>query len=160
MRRIQRLDRVDPIRATDEEALIAVVMRERRHSGMPLSDGAYATLAAPGDPLAHAAPPRDPRRRPPPSSSVPAPDRPHSPQPGPSGTQGRRHPQGISPGPSEAQGGPRRPPPGFVDLTADADTEAEDEEMDEAPATPSPNASDDEMKTTGGGRPCLSRPQL
>jgi len=34
-----------------------------------------------------------------------------------------------------------------VDLTADADTEAEDEQMDDAPASPSPNVSDDEMAT-------------
>jgi len=64
IRRIQRLDRADPMRATEEEALVAVVMRERRRLGMPLREGAYATLAAPGGPLAHAAPPRDPRHCP------------------------------------------------------------------------------------------------
>jgi len=32
-----------------------------------------------------------------------------------------------------------------VDLTADADTE--DEQMDDAPASPSPNVSDNEMET-------------
>jgi len=39
-----------------------------------------------------------------------------------------------------AQGGPRRPPPGYetVDFTADAD----DEEMIDAPASPSPHVSD------------------
>jgi len=43
--------------------------------------------------------------------------------------------------------GPRRPPPDLVDFTTDAD----EEEMDEAPATPSPNVSADgsseEMET-------------
>jgi len=49
-------------------------------------------------------------------------------------------------GPLGARGGPRRPPPGFVDLTADADEE--EENMDKAPATPSPNVSNgDEMDT-------------
>jgi len=37
--RIQRLDRVDLMRATDEEALVAVVMSERCRSGVPLGDG-------------------------------------------------------------------------------------------------------------------------
>jgi len=66
---IQRLERDDPMRATEEEALVAVVMRERRRSGVPLGDEAYAILAAPGGPLAHTVPPgptgapRDPRRR-------------------------------------------------------------------------------------------------
>jgi len=93
--RIQRLARDDPMRATEEEALVAVVVRERHRSGVPLGDGAYATLTAPGGPLAHTTPPgpsgatRDPRRRPPPSSA-PEPPRPSSPQPGPSGTQGGR----------------------------------------------------------------------
>jgi len=122
MRRIQRLATNDPMRAVEVEALVALVMRERRRSGVPLGDGAYATLAAPGGPLAHAAPPRDPRRRPGPSSSAPPPRSTSSPQPGPSG----------------ARGGPPRPPPGFVDLTTE-----EDEEMGEAPATPPPNISDD-----------------
>jgi len=72
--RIQRLKREDPMRVTEETALVDVVMRERRRSGVPLGDGAYATLAAPGGPLAHTRPPdptgapRDPRRRPPPPS--------------------------------------------------------------------------------------------
>jgi len=47
IRRIQRLDRTDPMRATEEEALVVVVMRERGRSGVPLRDGAYAPLAAP-----------------------------------------------------------------------------------------------------------------
>jgi len=55
IRRIQRLDAHDPMRAVEEAALVAIVMRERRRSGVPLGDGAYATLAAPGGPLAHAA---------------------------------------------------------------------------------------------------------
>jgi len=118
--RIRRLQPNDPMKAVEEQALVAVVIRERRRSGVPLGDGACATLAAPGGPLAHAAPPRDPRR-PPQSSSAPPPRRPTSPQPGPSG----------------ARGGPPRPPPGFVDLTED------DEEMDDALATPPPQVSDD-----------------
>jgi len=125
IQRIQRLPRADPIRATEEEALVAVVMRERRRSGVPLGDEAYATLTAPGGPLAHAAPPWDPRRRPPthPSTS--------DPQPGPSGTQGGCQRPGPTPGPSGAQAGPPYTPPGFetVDLTADAD---EEEDMDES----------------------------
>jgi len=64
IRRIQRLDGEDPMRATEEAALVAIVLRERRRSGVPLGDGAYATLAAPGGLLAHAAPPPDPPRRP------------------------------------------------------------------------------------------------
>jgi len=129
------------MRALEEEALVAIVMRERRRSGVPLGDGAYASLSAPGGPLANAAPPRDPRHRPPPSSSAPAPGHPTSPQPGPSETQGGRHPPGTPPGPSGARGGLGRTPPGFVDLIADADTE--DDAMDAAPATPPPNVSDD-----------------
>jgi len=35
IQRIHRLPRVDPMKATEEEALVAVVMRERRRSGMP-----------------------------------------------------------------------------------------------------------------------------
>jgi len=120
IRRIQCLDQNDPMRAVEEWALVAVVTPERRPSGVPLGDGAYTTLAAPGGPLAQAAPLRDPRRRPGPSSSAPSPHRPTSPQPGPSG----------------ARGGPPRPPPGFVDLTE------EDDNMDETPASPSPQVSD------------------
>jgi len=56
MRRIQRLARNDPMRAVEEEALVALVLDERRRSNTPLGDGAYATLAAPGGPLALAAP--------------------------------------------------------------------------------------------------------
>jgi len=129
--RIQRLDNSDPMRAVEEEALVALVMRERRRLGVPLEDGAYATLAAPGGPLAHAAPPRDPRRRPGPSSSAPPPRCSPSPQRGTSG----------------ARDGPPRPPPGFVDLTE------EDDEMDDTPAFPSPHVSgdsdSDDMDTDG-----------
>jgi len=83
--RNQRLDTSDPMRAVEEAALVAVVMKERRRSGVPLGNGAYATLAAPGGPLAQfTAPPRDPRRRPPQSASAPPPHRSTSPQPGPS----------------------------------------------------------------------------
>jgi len=46
MHRIQRLERDDPMRAVEEEALVVIVMRERRRSGVPLGNGAYATLAA------------------------------------------------------------------------------------------------------------------
>jgi len=126
---IRRLAPTDPMRAVEEAALVAVVTRERSCLGVPLGDGAYATLVARGGPLAHAAPPKDPRR-PPQSSSAPPPRRPTSPQPGPSG----------------ARGGPPRPPPGFVDLTEDDN----DEEMMDAPATPPPHVSDDdnvEMET-------------
>jgi len=35
------------MRAIEEAALVAIVLRERRRSGVPLGDGAYATLAAP-----------------------------------------------------------------------------------------------------------------
>jgi len=87
VRRIQRLTRGDPMRVTEEQALLEVLLRERRCSGVPLGDGAFALLVAPGGPLAP--PPQrgptglpcDPRRRPPPSSSS-------DPQPGPSGAQG------------------------------------------------------------------------
>jgi len=109
-------------------------MRERRRSGVPLGDGVYAILVAPGGPLANAAPPRNPRCQPRPTPST------FDPQPGPSGTQGGRQCPGPTPGPSGAPGGPRRPPPGYetVDLTADV----EDEEMVDAPASPSPHVSD------------------
>jgi len=158
--RIQRLERDDPMRVTEETTLVDVVMRERPRSRVPLGDGAYAILAAPGGPLAHttlpgpSGAPRDPRRCPPqpPSTSYP--------QPGAIWCPGRTRPSSLtsawalrnpggtsesrtSTGPSGAQGGSRRPPPGFetVDLTADADTE-EEKYKDEAPATPPPNISD------------------
>jgi len=131
----------DPMRAVEEEAFVALVLAERRRSDVPLSAGAYATLAAPGGSLANAAPPQHPLRRPQPSLSAPPPHRPASPQPGPSGAQGRRRHQGPSPGPAGAQGGPRGPPPGFVDLTAD-----DDEPMD-TPDSPSPHVSNHEMAT-------------
>jgi len=40
------------MRAVEEEALVALVLAERRRSNVPLGDGAYAMLAAPGGPLA------------------------------------------------------------------------------------------------------------
>jgi len=109
---------------------VALVLAERRRSNVSLGDGAYATLAAPGGPLANAAPQRDTRRRPH--------YRPTSPQQGPSRGRGRR-PYRASPGPSGAQGGPRRPPQEFEDLTAD--------EPMETPATLPPHVSsgDEEM---------------
>jgi len=136
MRRIQRLARNDPMRAVEEEALVALVLDERRRSNTPLGDGAYAILAAPGGPLALSAPQRHPRRRPQPSSSAPPPRRSTYPLRGPSRGRGRR-PYRASPGPSRAQGGPRRTPPGYVDLTT------EDEPMD-TPATPPPHVSSGE----------------
>jgi len=159
---IQRLDRTAPMRAAEELALVAVLIRERCRSRVPLGEGPFKLLAAPDGPMARpttsdpSGAQRDPRRHPPPPSSTSEPQpgpsgaqgrpgRPPSPQPGPSGTQGGRQRPEPPPGPSGAQGGPRRPPPGFetVDLTADADTE--DEEMIDAPASPSPHVSD--MKT-------------
>jgi len=148
--RIDRLDRDDPMRVTEEQALVAVLIRERRRSAVPLGEGAFAQLAAPGGPMAPPAQPgpsgaqRDPRRRPPPTSSAPGPNRPISPQSGPSGTQGDvQQVKDLHRGPQ----GPR------VDLvvphlasltsstvTADAD---EEEEMDKAPASPSPNVGED-----------------
>jgi len=122
--RIARLDRADPMRATEELALVAVIRRER--SRVPLGEGAFDLLAAPGGPMARpAGAPRDPRRRP------------------PSLTQERRQRPGPGPGPSGAQGGPR-PPPGYetVDLTED-----NDEEMLDTPASPSPHVSEYEMET-------------
>jgi len=126
--RIARLDRADHMRATEELALVAVIMRERRRSRVPLGEGAFDLLAAPGGPMTRRPPagaPRDPRRRP---ASPP---------------QGRRQGPGPAPGPSGAQGGPR-PPPGFetVDLMTD-----DGDNMDTAPATPPPTVSDDEMET-------------
>jgi len=125
MRRIQRLARDDPMRAVEKEALVALVLDERRRSNAPLGDGAYATLAAPGGPLALAASQRDPRRRPH--------YRPTSPQQGPSRGRGRCRYR-AAPGPSGAQGGSRRPAQDYMDLTT------EDEHMD-TPATPPPHVS-------------------
>jgi len=138
MRSIQRLGRNDPMRAVEGEALVALVLDERRRSSAPLGDGAYATLAAPGGPFALAALQRRSRCRPQPSSSAPPPHRSTSPCRGPSRGRGRR-PYRASPGPSGAQGGPRRPPPGFVDLT----TDNEEEPMD-TPATPPPHVSSED----------------
>jgi len=132
MRRIQRLARNEPMWAMEEEALVALVLDERRRASAPLGDGAYTTLAAPGGPLALAAPQRRPRRQPQPSSSAPPSHRSTSPHQGPSRGWGRR-PYRASPGPSGAQGGPRRPPQEFVDLTTD-------EPMD-TPSTPPPQVS-------------------
>jgi len=50
--RIQHLDRDDPMRATEEIALVDVILRERRRSAVLLGDGAFAQLAAPGGPMA------------------------------------------------------------------------------------------------------------
>jgi len=134
MRQIQRLARDNPMRAVEEEALVAIVLAERRRANAPSGDGAYATLAAPGGPLALAAPQRRPRRRPQPSSSAPPPHRSTSPRQGPSRGRGRR-PYRASPGPSGAQVGPCRPPPCFVDLTSDNDDPME------TPVTPPPHVS-------------------
>jgi len=46
--RIQRLDRNDPMRATEEQALVEVLLRERHRSRVPLGEGAFPKLAAPG----------------------------------------------------------------------------------------------------------------
>jgi len=56
MRRIQRLACDDPMRAIEEEALVALVLAERHRANAPSGDGAYATLAAPGGPLTFAPP--------------------------------------------------------------------------------------------------------
>jgi len=121
VRGIQRLTCGDPMRVVEEQSLLEVLLRERRRSRVPLGDGAFALLAAPGGPLAPppqrgpTRPPRDPRRRPSPTSSSDpqpgpsaaqgGPGRPESPQPGPSGTQGglTANP-GPAPGPSGARG--------------------------------------------------------
>jgi len=123
------------MRAVEEDALVTLVLDERRRSNAPLGDGAYATLAAPRGPLAFAAPQKDPRRRPRPASSAPPPHRPTS-QQGPSRGRGRRRFR-ASPGPSGAQGGPSQ---GYVDLTTEEDMET--------PATPPPQVSGDEEMAT------------
>jgi len=82
--RIARLDRADPMRATEELALVAIIRRERRHSRVPLGEGAFDLLAAPGGPMTRRPPagaPRDPRDRP----SSPFQGRRPGPAPGPSG---------------------------------------------------------------------------
>jgi len=48
--RTSRLDRADPMRATEEMALVAVLRRERRRSRVPLGEGAFDLLAAPEGP--------------------------------------------------------------------------------------------------------------
>jgi len=55
------------MRATEELALVAVLRRERRRSRVPLGEGAFDLLAAPGGPMTRPRPPgapRNPRRRP------------------------------------------------------------------------------------------------
>jgi len=52
---INRIDRDDPMRVTEEQALIAVLIRERRRSAVPLGEGAFHQLAAPGGPITPAA---------------------------------------------------------------------------------------------------------
>jgi len=90
--KIQRLQHGDRMRDIEEQALLAVLLRERRRSGVCLGEGAFSQLVAPGEPLNRpqqpgpSGAPRDPRRRPQPSSAS-------------AGT----------PGPSGAQGGPGRP---------------------------------------------------
>jgi len=56
IRCIQRLARDDPMRAVEEETLVALVLAKRRRANTPSGDGAYSILAAPGGPLALAAP--------------------------------------------------------------------------------------------------------
>jgi len=58
---------------------------------------------------------------------------PHHPKLGPQEPQGGLQSQGSQPGPSGAQGGPRRPPPEFADIV---DLTTDEEDIDEAPATP------------------------
>jgi len=48
--RIQRLGRIDPMRATEELTLVAVLVSERRRSRVPLGEGAFKLLAAPMGP--------------------------------------------------------------------------------------------------------------
>jgi len=149
------------MRATKEQELVNVLVRERRRSAVLLGEASFPQLEAPGGPLGRTnrPVPSGAQGGPhvPPSNSSSAPDPQHgpsgtqwgrqrsaSPQPWPSGTQGgRRDGQGPPTGPSGAQGGPRRPPPGFHDIfdfTADVDAE---EDMEDTPATPSPNVSED-----------------
>jgi len=77
--RIQCLSRTDPMRTTEELALVAALVHERRRSRVPLGEGAFELLAAPGGPMARPTPPgtsgapRDPRRRQPSSPSAPEP---------------------------------------------------------------------------------------
>jgi len=157
--RIQRLDRSDPMRATEKQELVNLLLRERRRSAVPRGEANF--------------PPARGTRRSTGSSNSTSPVR------GPEGSSscsslpivcsrsptwaircpwgtssftlawalwdsgGRSTGRGPQPGPSRAQGGPRRPSPGFqefVDLTGEAD---EKEEIEDAPATPSPNISDD-----------------
>jgi len=131
MNRIARLDWTDPMRATEEMTLVDIIRRERRRSRVPLGGGAFALLAAPGGPMSRAAP-RDPRRRPTPPPT-------DDPRPGPSGAQAGPASPPRHRGRGRRRGSARpRPPPGFVDLTAD-----DDDEM-ATPATPPPQVSDNE----------------
>jgi len=144
MNRIARMDRADPMRATEEMALVDIIRRERRRSRVPLGRGAFALLAAPGGPMSRPAP-RDTRRRPPPPPT-------DDPRPGPSGAQGGP----TSPQRHRGRGrrrGPARPPPppGFVDLTAD------NEEM-VTPATPPPQVSYTEEMDIGEEDALLASP--
>jgi len=85
--RIQRLHREDPMRASEEQELINVLLTERQRSAGPLGKASFPQLEAPGGPLGRA--PRTglsgaqggPHPTPNPSST---PD----PQPWPSGVQG------------------------------------------------------------------------
>jgi len=126
MRRIQLLSRDDPARAVEEDALVDLVLAERGRASAPIGEGAYAILGAPGGPLTLAATLR-PHRRPQAASSAPLPHRSTSPRARAPRGHGRR-PYRASTGPSAAHGGPRRPPPGFVDLTTEEDMDVEKED--------------------------------
>jgi len=125
---------------TEELALVAVLRRERRRSRVPLGEGTFDLLAAPGGPMT-----RPPHQGPLATLAVVLP---HLNK----GDVSSQDPRSWAPGTSGAQGGPR-PPLGFetVDLTADT----EEDEMDTAPATPPPTVSDgeedDEVETDEEG---------
>jgi len=125
MRRIQLLPRTDPARAAEEDVLIDLVLAERGRARAPIGEGAYATLGAPGGPLALATTHHQPHRQPHPSAPPPH----HTTSPRSTTSRGRsRRPYRATPGPSAAQGGPRLPPQEFVDLTTEdpMDTAEED----------------------------------
>jgi len=163
--RIQRLDRSDPMGAIEEQELVNVLLCERRYSAVPLGEAAFPQLEAPGGPLGRHTQPasgaqRDPRRAPPRTSSAQIPNLGHPahreddtlpnphPQPGPSvrptlpsawaktakdvhlGLQGPRVDYAVSLPVFQE----------FVDLTGETE---EGEDMEDAPATPSPNVSTD-----------------
>jgi len=50
--RIDRLGRNDPMKVTEEQTLVTVLLRERHRSAVPLGEGAFALLGAPGGPMA------------------------------------------------------------------------------------------------------------